>query len=128
TRFSRDWSSDVCSSDLFPPAIKESKTKISTFSALLGPGIRKLTILIWITAITYAIVGYFQLNWKPTILANAGLSPSLAATAVIITRAFGTVGHLIMGMLARRVGEIRITAISLACAAVSLTIFGEPPP
>jgi predicted MFS family arabinose efflux permease len=52
----------------------------------------------------------------------------LAATAVIITGAFGTVGHLIIGMLARRVGEIRITAIFFACAAVSLTIFGVQPP
>lgn len=113
---------------VFPPAIEESKAKLSTFNALLGPGMKKLTILIWITAITYAIVGYFQLNWKPTILANAGLSPSLAATAVIITGAFGTLGHLIIGMLARRVGESRITAIFFACAAVSLIIFGLQPP
>lgn len=112
----------------FPPAIKESKAKESTFNALLGPGVRKLTILIWITAITYAIVGYFQLNWKPTILANAGLSPSLAAAAVIITGAFGTLGHLSIGLFARRVGESRITAIFFAMAAVSLTIFGVQPP
>ncbi|WP_417620726.1 MFS transporter [Parasphingorhabdus sp.] len=113
---------------VFPAMAKQSKAKLSTFDALLGPGMRKLTILIWITAITYAIVGYFQLNWKPTILANAGLSPSLAAAAVIITGAFGTLGHLIIGILARRVGESRITTIFFAMAAVSLTIFGLQPP
>jgi predicted MFS family arabinose efflux permease len=97
-------------------------------AALLAPSMRALSILFWLTAVTYAIVGYFQLNWKPTILANAGLSPSMAAAAGIVTGACGTIGHLAMGLLARPIGEARLTVIFFALAAVSLTIFGLMPP
>ncbi|HEX7851607.1 MAG TPA: hypothetical protein VF485_17885, partial [Sphingomonas sp.] len=85
------------------------------------------TILIWIASLTYALVGYFLLNWKPTVLANAGLSPSLAAASGIITGACGAVGHLAMGLLGRRVGEGRLTAFFFSMAAVTLVIFGIMP-
>ncbi|HWL47432.1 MAG TPA: MFS transporter [Sphingomonadaceae bacterium] len=99
-----------------------------TFRALLRPEMRSVTVLIWAASLTYAIVGYFLLNWKPTILANAGLSPSLAAASGMITGACGAIGHLSMGLLARRVGEGRLTAIYFALAAVALIIFGVQPP
>ena len=100
----------------------------ATLRSILAPHIRSWTILVWVASATYAIVGYFLLNWKPTILANAGLSPALAAASGIITGACGTVGHLTMGLLGRRVGEGRLTAIYFACAAVTLVIFGVMPP
>jgi len=96
--------------------------------ALLGPDLRQATLLVWAASLTYAIVGYFLLNWKPTILANAGLSPTLAAASGMITGACGALGHLSMGLLAKRVGEGRLTAIYFALAAVTLVIFGVQPP
>lgn len=96
--------------------------------ALLGPELRQATLLVWAASLTYAIVGYFLLNWKPTILANAGLSPQLAAASGMITGACGALGHLSMGLLARHVGEGRLTAIYFALACVTLVIFGVQPP
>lgn len=94
---------------------------------LLEPAMRTETLLVWVTAFTYAIVGYFLMSWKPTILANAGLTPSLAAASVTIGSAFSAAGHLIMGVLARRFGEGRLTAVFFLLAAVSLFAFGTVP-
>jgi len=105
-----------------------TKARGAILQAVLGPEMRTQTILIWVASVTYAIVGYFLLNWKPTILANAGLTPTLAAASGIITGACGALGHLAMGMLGRRVGEGRLTTIFFAAAAVSLVIFGIQPP
>lgn len=108
-----------------PPAAKERGAAVR---AMLAPELRSWTILVWVASATYAIVGYFLMNWKPTILANAGLSPALAAGSGIITGACGTLGHLAMGMLGRRVGEGRLTAIFFGLAAVTLVVFGVMPP
>lgn len=106
----------------------EHKPTESKLKTLLTGELRRRTILLWVASLTYAIVGYFLMNWKPTILANAGLSPTLAAASGIVTGAFGTLGHLAMGLFARRVGEGRLTAIFFAAAAVTLVIFGLQPP
>ncbi|WP_162248213.1 MULTISPECIES: MFS transporter [unclassified Sphingomonas] len=111
----------------FPPLPVE-RAERGSIKALLAPDLRRATILVWVASLTYAIVGYFLLNWKPTILANAGLSPTLAAASGMITGACGALGHLTMGLFARRIGEGRLTAIYFALAAVSLVIFGIQPP
>jgi MFS family permease len=106
----------------------EAKERGSAIRLMLAPEIRAQTLLIWMASVTYALVGYFIMNWKPTILANAGLSPSMAAAAGVLTGAFGTAGHLSFGVLGRRVGEIRLTMWCLIGAAVTLVVFGSMPP
>lgn len=110
-----------------PPRPAAAETSANAIRAMLAGPIRSPTILIWIASLTYALVGYFLLNWKPTVLANAGLSPSLAAASGIITGACGAVGHLAMGLLGRRVGEGRLTAFFFSMAAVTLILFGIMP-
>lgn len=111
-----------------PPRPPVSRDRGAALRVMLAPEIRTQTILVWVASITYAIVGYFLLNWKPTILANAGLTPELAAASGIITGACGTLGHLSMGLFGRRVGEGKLTTIYFALAAVTLVIFGIQPP
>lgn len=110
------------------PPKPAAKLRGAAIRSMLAPELRSQTILIWVASATYAIVGYFLMNWKPTILANAGLTPSLAAASGIITGACGTLGHLAMGLWGRRVGEGRLTTIFFAAAAVTLVIFGLQPP
>ncbi|MBT2187315.1 MFS transporter [Sphingobium nicotianae] len=98
------------------------------FRSMLEPAMRSETLLAWTTALTYSIVGYFLMSWKPTILHNAGLSPKLAAASVMISSAFGIAGHLGMGLFAKRFGERRLTALFFLLAAVCLIIFGIQPP
>lgn len=114
--------------EVMPPPPEAALRRGAAIGMMLEPAIRWQTILIWAASLTYAIVGYFLLNWKPTILANAGLSPALAAASGIITGFCGALGHLAMGLLARRVGEGRLTAIFFGLAAVTLVIFGVQPP
>jgi predicted MFS family arabinose efflux permease len=110
-----------------PPRPAAAETSANAIRWMLAGPMRSPTILIWIASLTYALVGYFLLNWKPTVLANAGLSPSLAAASGIITGACGAVGHLAMGLLGRRIGEGRLTAFFFSMAAVTLVLFGIMP-
>ncbi|HEY0942280.1 MAG TPA: MFS transporter [Steroidobacter sp.] len=103
-----------------------SRPKI-TVAALLAPDMRRTTILIWIASLTYAIVGYFLMNWKPQILVNAGLSPTQASYVGVINGAFGTLGHLTIGLLTRWIDETRLTAIYFAMVVVVLVVFGTIP-
>lgn len=111
-----------------PPKPARSRDRGAALRTMLAPEMRTQTILVWIASATYAVVGYFLMNWKPTILANAGLSPTLAAASGIITGACGTMGHLAMGAWSRRVGEGRLTTLFFAAGAITLVIFGLQPP
>jgi MFS family permease len=111
-----------------PPLPAQDRTRGSGMRAILAPDVRTQTLLIWVASVTYALVGYFIMNWKPTILANAGLTPSMAAAAGVLTGAFGTAGHLSFGLLGRRVGEIRLTMWCLIGVAITLVVFGSMPP
>lgn len=102
------------------------RTRISV-AALLAPDVRRVTLLIWIASFTYAIVGYFLMNWKPQILVNAGLTPTQASYVGIVNGAFGTVGHLTIGLLSRWIEETKLTAIYFAGLVVTLVVFGTVP-
>jgi MFS family permease len=113
--------------DSLPQIQAGRRSKISV-AALLAPDIRRTTILIWVASLTYAIVGYFLMNWKPQILVNAGLSPTQASYVGIVNGAFGTLGHLTIGLLTKWVEETRLTAIYFAMIVVVLVVFGTIPP
>jgi len=98
------------------------------FTSLLAPPYRTQTILLWVAALTYSIVGYFQMQWKPTIIANAGISPSIAAASGLVAGLFGAVGHLAMGGFGQRFGERRLTGIFFSLTVVALVLFAIQPP
>lgn len=109
------------------PQIQTGSRPKITVAALLAPDMRRTTILIWVASLTYAIVGYFLMNWKPQILVNAGLSPTQASYVGVINGAFGTLGHLSIGLLTRWIDETRLTGIYFAMVVVVLVIFGTIP-
>jgi MFS family permease len=93
--------------------------------ALLGPHIRNATLIMWVVSLSYAVVGYFLMNWKPTVLVNAGLTPSQAGMGGVLEAGLGILGHLAVGVLARKGGEGRWTAIFFAMMGVTLLVFGN---
>jgi MFS family permease len=109
------------------PPLQTGKRPRITVAALLAPDMRRMTILIWIASLTYAVVGYFLMNWKPQILVNAGLTPTQASYVGIVNGAFGTIGHLSIGLLSRWIEETKLTAIYFAMLVVMLVIFGTVP-
>ena len=96
-------------------------------TALLAPPLRQVSILIWVAALTFAVVGYFLMSWNPQILVNAGMTPTQASYVVIINAAFGTLGHLSMAYLSRWIEETRLTALYFALMAAMLVAFGTVP-
>jgi MFS family permease len=109
------------------PPMQTSKRATITFASLLAPEVRRTTILIWIASLTYAVVGYFLMNWKPQILVNAGLTPTQASYVGIVNGVFGVIGHLSIGLLSRWIEETKLTAIYFAMLVVMLVVFGTAP-
>jgi MFS transporter, AAHS family, vanillate permease len=61
-----------------PAAIKDRGLALRT---MLAPQIRSQTILVWVASATYAVVGYFLLNWKPRPAASSPAPAAPSATS-----------------------------------------------
>lgn len=110
-------------SELPPPP--RAARKENRAMALLSSDVRRLSLLMWTASFVYAVVGYFLLNWKPTVLVDAGLTPTQASFAGVAQGICGSVGHIVVGMLAKRVGEGRLTAIFFLVMGCVLVLFGN---
>jgi MFS family permease len=108
--------------ELPPPPEKKAGLGVAS---LLGQDIRSATLLMWVTSLSFAVVGYFLLSWKPTVLVHAGLTPTQASFGGVLEDILGIFGHLTIGLLARKGAEARWTAIYFAFAGVILVIFGN---
>jgi len=109
-----------------PPKVTAGKPKVSV-AALLTPEHRPATMLLWVSAFTFSIVGYFLMNWKPQILVNAGMTPTQASYVGVINGVFGILGHLSIALLAKRLGETWVCFIYFAMMVVMLVVFGTIP-
>ena len=107
------------------PAKPERSLSTTGLPSLLTPELRNATLLMWVVSLSYAVVGYFLLNWKPTVLVEAGLTPTQASWSGVIEGFAGVFGHIAMGVLARNGGEGRMTAIFFGALGVVLLIFGN---
>jgi predicted MFS family arabinose efflux permease len=109
-----------------PPAPTTSARSPGT-PAGLAPAIRSRTLLLWLASLSYAIAGYFLLYWTPHMLVQAGLPADLAGISPMVTGTGGLLGHLVMGVLARNGGEVKLTALFFFLAACSMAVFGLQP-
>jgi predicted MFS family arabinose efflux permease len=107
-----------------PPRPERSR-ETSGLQSLLTKELRTVTLLMWLASLSYAVVGYFLLNWKPTVLVDAGLTPTQASWSGVIEGFLGVGGHIAMGALARNGGEGRMTAVFFGALGVCLVIFGN---
>jgi predicted MFS family arabinose efflux permease len=110
-------------SELPPPS--ERARKENGAVALLSKDMWRLSLLMWLASFVYALVGYFLLNWKPTVLVEAGLTPAQASFSGVLQGIVGACGHLTIGVFARRLGEGRLTAIFFLLMGISLVVFGS---
>ncbi|MFV3075347.1 MFS transporter [Niveispirillum fermenti] len=110
--------------DRLPPPPERARKQQNRAVALLSGDVRRLSILMWTASFIYAVVGYFLLNWKPTVLVEAGLTPTEASYAGVLQGVAGSLGHLVFGIFAKRVGEERLTAIFFIVMGGVLVVFG----
>lgn len=97
----------------------------SGFRTMLGGGMSAASIMLWGASLTYALVGYFLMNWKPSVLVDAGLTPTQASLGGVFEGFLGIAGHLIVGLLARKGAEARVTAVFFVMLGVFLVILGN---
>jgi len=106
-------------------AVARGKAKLS---ALLAGVRRNSTLLLWLSQFAFALISYLLLNWKPTVLVNAGLTPTQAGIAGLVSGLAGITGHLAAGYLSRGGREVRSTMIFLFLLCIALLWFGLQPP
>ncbi len=85
------------------------------------------TGLLCLAGFVFTISGGFMAGWRPQILAFGGLNMTWNGIAGMTTYGAGIVAHLIVGGLARRVGEVRIATIFLLAMAAAFTLLGAVP-
>ncbi|MEA1672755.1 MFS transporter [Nitrospirillum sp. BR 11163] len=107
------------------PPRPERARKENGAVALLAKDAWRLSVLMWLASFIYALVGYFLLNWKPTVLVEAGLTPTQASFSGVLQGIVGATGHLTVGAFSRRVGEARMTAIFFILMGAMLVLFGS---
>lgn len=112
--------------EALPPKAKKENDK-PKFTLLMTKELRTQTLLMWVASFAYTLVGFFLMNWKPQVLVDAGLTPTMASYVGVFNGVFGTVGHISIGLLARRFNEAKLTATYFALLTVALIFFGAAP-
>lgn len=111
---------------VLPPAVVAgTKAKLA---ALLGDTRRNATLLLWVAQFAFAVISYLLLNWKPTVMVNAGLTPTQAGLGGLASGFAGILGHIVAGYVSRDGREARSTMIFFVLLCISLVLFGLQPP
>ena len=107
-----------------PVAVATAKAKMA---ALLGDAHRRATLLLWVAQFAFAVISYLLLNWKPTVLVNAGLTPTQAGLSGLASGFAGILGHIVVGYVSRDGREVRSTLAFFVLLCISLMLFGLLP-
>jgi MFS family permease len=100
----------------------------SRFTQLFGAGNqRKTTIAICLAFFLNMISFYFILLWTARLTISLGFGESAGASAMTIVNIGSLVGPLIFGLLADRLGLIRIATLYFVCLGTVLAAFGFAP-
>lgn len=90
--------------------------------ALIAPGRRQATILLWLMNFGNVALAYFYFTWLPSLIANGGLTAETAIRATAVFSLSGAVGGLAMALLLPRVGAIRLLTVAYAVAAAATMV------
>ncbi|MBA16875.1 MAG: hypothetical protein CMN73_11055 [Sphingomonas sp.] len=113
--------------EILPPAPEEQTGKRKGSWAIIPRGLWAGTALLCFAGFVFTISGGFMAGWRPQMLAFGGLDMTWNGVAGVTTYGAGIIAHLIVGGLARRVGEGRIAVIFLLGMAASFIFLGAVP-
>ena len=102
-----------------PPVL--SKTPVGV---LLSRGYGLMTVSLWITYFMGLLVIYLLTGWLPTLIKDAGLPISTAATITAMFQIGGTVGAIIVGFAMDRTAPTRVIAAAYAFGAACIIGLG----
>ncbi len=106
----------------FPPvAARAAHSKVSS---LFTAGNRAPTLWLWLAFFMSFATLYFLLSWIPLLVANTGLSPSLAIYAGAVFNLGAIFGILLQGYSSQILGLRRSIGVFLVGTAVLMVVFG----
>jgi len=109
------------------PDLPAANDKKRASASIIPPAMWIGTGLLCLAGFVFTISGGFMAGWRPQILAFGGLNMTWNGIAGMTTYGAGIVAHLIVGGLARRVGEVRIATIFLLAMGAAFTLLGAVP-
>jgi AAHS family 4-hydroxybenzoate transporter-like MFS transporter len=93
-------------------------------SSLFSPGLRWITLLLWIVFITNFLASYLILLWLPSMLNAAGATPAQAIIGTTLFPLAGIAGAFVLGWPIDRYGAERTLVIGLLIGAFACAVIG----
>ncbi len=93
-------------------------------TTLLGPDLRRRTLLLWVAVFSGLMVLYFIVSWIPKLSIEAGLSQTNGIYAGALYNGGAFVGTVMMSVLSARFALSRLVPALLGCAVVAMMVFG----
>lgn len=91
---------------------------------LLAPEVRKPLVLLCMAFFMVMFSFYFLLSWTPNTLVQSGLGVELGISGGVLMNVGGIVGATLLGVLAYRVGALRLLALYMAACVLVSAGFG----
>lgn len=91
---------------------------------LFRAGRAPVTLILWGISFMNLIDLYFLSNWLPTVMRDAGYSPSTAVIVGTVLQTGGVVGTLLLGWFIERFGFVRVLLACFALGALSVGAIG----
>lgn len=96
----------------------------SRFKELIQPGLRKMTILVWLTYFFCMLACYGLSTWLPSILSNSGFSLIRSYSYTVIQSLAAFFGSFLLGCLMDTVGRKGGLCLSFFLGGLSVLLFG----
>lgn len=106
-------------------AQRDERTAALSPAAILAPGMRSTTVLITIAYFTHITSFYFLMKWVPKIVADLNFADGSPALALTWTNVGCASGGAIFGLVAMRVGLLRVLIATLIASVAALVWFGR---
>ncbi|MPT47536.1 MAG: MFS transporter [Sphingobium sp.] len=98
-------------------------TKGGSYSELLGPNYRRVTLLLVVAYFLHIVTFYFFSGWLPKLVHDAGFTmPDAIRTSALMSLG-GVLGGSALGWIAPRFGLARVVALSMAGTTIMLGCF-----
>ena len=109
--------------ELPAPPPRTAKGVASGLAKLLGPQLRRSTLILW-TAFFLVLAGfYFVTSWTPRLLVEAGLTASTGISGGVLINIGGLFGSVALGAFTARFPMRKVVSVYLLTSAVMLALF-----
>lgn len=96
---------------------------VAGFRTLLGPRLRRGTLILWAAFFLVMAGFYFVTSWTPTLLVEAGMSATQGLTGGTLLNLGGIFGATVLGALAARWSLRNVLIVYLTATAAMLALF-----